>query len=113
MEKKDLVGLFLIPDHLLRLAQSQAPAQPKPTVVEQVVQQVTDWMEQFPRTWTTAAKIKGSANAIHHVELRRIWDGKNTFLEFRCTCQSFRIQKKGYCKHTIQVKEDLEKKYTP
>lgn len=56
-----------------------------------VVKQLLGWH-------VVATYGSSSGSAVHTVES----DGK----EYRCTCQGFRIYKRGYCKHTRLAKEE-------
>jgi hypothetical protein len=50
--------------------------------------------------WTTVAQYSSeSSNSIHTVES----DGAGAY---RCTCQGFRIHKRGFCKHTQRAKDE-------
>lgn len=115
MNKKDLLGSFVIPSHLLRQTQSQAEPTKAPTVVEQVTQQIQDWTLQtgLTESWQVVEKFKGSSwgsgvRSTHTVQARRMSIGQ---LDFKCSCQSFRIQKKGRCKHTDIVRNGFETKF--
>lgn len=49
--------------------------------------------------WQTVATYRSSSSsAVHTVE-------RNGEL-YRCTCQGFRIHKRGYCKHTQRAQEE-------
>lgn len=50
--------------------------------------------------WTVVARYRSeSSDSIHTVES----DGAGGF---RCTCQGFRIHKRGYCKHTQRAQAE-------
>jgi hypothetical protein len=115
---KDFIGHFHIPDHLIRLAQSQAVQAPQP---ESPVEQVSSYLDRFDFVMWKSVKTFPSSNnkSIHTVSVRKQrypFGKKNTpsskaeYLEYKCTCQAFRIQKKGHCKHTDAVKAEIEKK---
>jgi hypothetical protein len=88
----DRLGGVIIPDFLLDKVKEYVP--PVPTNIPEPV--VIDG----PADWTLVKTFNSSkGNSVHRVEQK----GQ----ELRCTCQGFRIQKRGFCKHTEQVKKEL------
>ena len=92
---RDNLGTFIIPDKLMERVMNYVPP------VEEDLSPA-DLFDEFADSdmWKLVKVIKStSSNATHRVERR----GN----ELRCTCQGFRIGKKGYCKHTQQVAKEL------
>lgn len=90
---RDNLGTFYIPDHLWEKTANYVPE-------KSVVQDEFDALFEDTKTWSVVKVIKStSSNATHRVERR----GN----ELRCTCQGFRIGKKGFCKHTKEVAKEL------
>lgn len=69
-----------------RLTNPQTPAELRTAVVHRL------------EGWQVVAEYEGSNGARHTVER----NGN----EYRCTCQGFRIRKRGYCKHTDWAKQE-------
>lgn len=62
---------------------------------ERLARRITKQLEG----WQVVAQYTGSnGSSVHTVES----DGKN----YRCTCQGFRIHKRGHCKHTTRAQEE-------
>jgi hypothetical protein len=61
------------------------------------VTQITHMLEG----WTVVAQYRSeSGSAVHTVES----NGSGTENGYRCTCQGFRIHKRGHCKHTDRAR---------
>ena len=93
MTHRDRLGSFILPTHLMDAIRNYVP----PALVqtpEYTVDPTTGgvWIEI-----KTFKSTKGSS--IHTVSRRGD--------ELKCTCQGFRIQKKGSCKHTTLVAQEL------
>ena len=88
---KDNLGGIFIPAHLLEIAEKYVP-DVKPDENNRFDPGPDNWM--LVKTFNSASSM-----AVHRVERK----GN----ELRCTCQGFKIQKKGYCKHTKQVALEL------
>lgn len=97
---KDILGGFNIPSHLMEKAKAyvapKAPSKPKTAKTPKVIL-TNGW-----RKITTYKASKGSA--AHTVEARL----GITSAELKCSCQGFRIQKKGYCKHTKLAQKEFD-----
>jgi hypothetical protein len=88
----DRLGGVIIPDFLFEKVKDYVPPARVETPEPVVIDGPADWM--LVKTFNSS---KGSS--VHRVEQK----GR----ELRCTCQGFRIGKKGYCKHTEMVKKEL------
>lgn len=113
MTDSDRLGKFSIPDRLLRQAQARAQeataeAKTAKAQIDQAAAPVSRF--PFPGEWSDVAQFKGSnGTSIHTVSVRAdVTTPSPEEIEVRCTCQGFRIQKKGRCKHTDRVREDIE-----
>lgn len=90
----DKLGGVTIPDFLIDKVKEYVPPV-KPTKKSEPSRH-----DDGPADWTLVKTFKSSkGNSVHRVEQK----GR----ELRCTCQGFRIQKKGYCKHTEHMKREL------
>ena len=93
---RDELGAFHIPPDLMERIRDYVPPAPK-------FDKDTPWeveTDDGPTDWTLVETFNSSNGfSVHRVERKRN--------ELRCTCQSFRIQKKGRCKHTDEVKRKL------
>jgi SWIM zinc finger len=90
---KDNLGGIFIPAHLLELAEKYVP---------DVKSDQAGKLDPGPDNWMVVRTFNSSGTGkpgVHRVERK----GN----ELRCTCQGFKIQKKGYCKHTKQVALEL------
>ena len=87
----DNLGGVFIPEHLIALAQKYVP---------DVKPNENGKFDPGPTIWTLVKTFNSSkGNSTHRVERKEN--------ELRCTCQGFKIQKKGYCKNTKQVAKEL------
>ena len=101
---KDILGGFNIPSHLMARAAAYVP--PKPKVVKPKVKPTTAKASKIILTnsWRKITTYKASkGTAIHTVEGRL----GISVAELKCSCQGFRIQKKGFCKHTVKAKAEF------
>jgi len=89
---RDNLGHFYIPPHLLELSEKYVPEQ---STYEQVFAP-----DPGPAVWTVVKSFKASKGTATHTVERK---GN----ELKCSCQSFRIQKTGSCKHTVAVADEL------
>jgi hypothetical protein len=91
----DLLGPCHIPDKLFEISEKYQP--PEPAFDDGTPWQTSD---NGPDAWTLVETFNSSkGNSVHRVERR--------YNELRCTCQGFRIGKRGHCKHTDIVKQKL------
>lgn len=89
---RDNLGVFKIPNHLLEKVMNYVPSEERKSSPFDSVDQSD--------TWQLVKTIKSTTSmSTHRIERR----GN----ELRCTCQGFKIGKKGYCKHTQQVAKEL------
>jgi hypothetical protein len=91
----DALGPVSIPDNLVEQVKSYVPP-------AESFDKGTPWQVKSdgPNVWTLIEAFKASSGGhVHRVERR--------YNDLRCTCQSFRIQKTGKCKHTEIVKQKL------
>lgn len=91
---KDSLGGFIIPPHLLEAAAKYATENPT------TAGGIFDTRITSTDDWSTVKVIKSSSSDATHRVLRK---GN----ELRCTCQGFKIGKKGFCKHTKLVAKEL------
>lgn len=89
---RDNLGGFVIPSHLLDKIENYTPPEEKIDVISSK----SEYMD-----WVLVNNIPGSLPGVMH-KIERRGD------EYRCSCQSFKFGKKGYCKHTIAVKKELD-----
>ncbi len=90
---RDRLGGVNIPDYLFEKIKDYVPPPAK-------VEPERPKIDFGPADWTLVKTFNSSkGSSVHRVEQK----GR----ELRCTCQGFRIQKKGYCKHTELVKREL------
>jgi hypothetical protein len=94
MTHKDRLGSFILPTHLLDKINTYVPPTISPMTGE--IENAT-FSGDVWQAVETFQSTKG--NSIHTVSRR----GN----ELKCTCQGFRIQKKGACKHTLFVAKKL------
>lgn len=92
---RDSMGEFFIPEDLLKAAEAYVP--PKDTSFQSQPE-----YQDLPVDWVVVRIFASTSNAkvSHKVEQK----GR----EFRCSCQAFKIQKRGFCKHTTQTKRELK-----
>lgn len=104
---KDELGHFAIPDEMLEILASQEYQE----LVEALESQPEPTPELlFPAEWTPLTRYNGTMTGsgkvpVHTVEIRQHHTGE---IELKCTCHSFRIQKKGSCKHTDRAMEEFK-----
>lgn len=103
---KDLLGFINIPDHLLARAAEFKPPKPKVKLKATTVAPTKKNPNNLTGDWKLIESVKASNGTSIHKISGRIVKGKT---ELQCSCQGFRIQKKGYCKHTkaAMAKYDL------
>jgi hypothetical protein len=110
---KDILGGFHIPTHLLEKAKSfVAPKIPEAPVGSYTTVRMPFIVDGVKQTLVEYNASKGGA--VHTVSVQSRTGTKVTDLnrvkedvDFTCTCQGFKIQKKGYCKHTEQAAKDF------
>lgn len=104
---KDELGHFAIPDEMLEILASQEYQE----LVEALESQPEPEPERvFSANWTPLVTYNGTKTSsgkvpVHTVEIRQWHTGG---IELKCTCQGFRIQKKGSCKHTDRAMEEFK-----
>lgn len=101
---KDILGSFHVPKHLLEKAAAYvAPVVEKPKAKPATK---SKQFAAYPGRWATIQTYRGSnGTSIHTVEGTINNQGN---VELKCSCQGFRIQKKGYCKHTKLARQEFD-----
>lgn len=102
-EFSDKLGRFYIPDHLRKSIIEYTGSLDRGEFKPRSIDAQMPWSiepDPGPNVWTVVKTLNSSSgNSIHTIERK--------FNELRCTCQSFKIQKTGSCKHTEAVKAEL------
>lgn len=101
---KDELGHFSLPDKILDILSSQQFEE----LVEVLETPAAVSPITYPAEWTLLTVYEGSPRdgrrSKHTVDVCQLHTGE---IQLRCTCQGFRIHKKGYCKHTERAAEEF------
>ena len=105
---KDILGSFHVPQHLLdKAAAYVAPVVNKPKPKAKPTPPPTTMKVIHGGEWQTVTTYKGSnGSSVHTVEGRRL--NSHDPVTLKCSCQGFRIQKKGFCKHTRLAQQEFD-----
>jgi hypothetical protein len=96
----DHLGTFEIPENILAKIRDIPEAVAAKVAAEKPVPTMSgDWM--LVRTFKASKPRPDGIFPFHTVEAR--WH--NDSVEYRCSCQGFKIGKKGFCRHTKEVAE--------